>query len=46
MMPTTKTPPRDLTTKLAFVTRALKAPTLRECVDRLGESPRGPAAGV
>jgi DNA replication protein DnaC len=28
---------RDLAAEIAFLTRALKAPTLRECVDRLAE---------
>ena len=31
---------RDLTTELAFLTRALKAPTLRESVARLAERAR------
>ncbi len=31
---------RDLTAELAFLTRALKAPTLREAVDRLAERAR------
>lgn len=30
----------DLTAELAFLTRALKAPTLRECVGRLAERDR------
>lgn len=30
----------DLTAELAFLTRALKAPTLRECVGRLTERAR------
>jgi Transposase, Mutator family len=33
----TKTGPRDLTAEVAFLTRALKAPTLRESVTRLTE---------
>jgi DNA replication protein DnaC len=33
--------PRDLTAELAFLTRALKAPTLREAVPRLAERARG-----
>ena len=37
---TTKTTPRDLTAEVAFLTRALKAPTLRESVDRLAERAR------
>ena len=36
----TKAPVRDLTGELAFLTRALKAPTLRECVDRLAQRAR------
>jgi DNA replication protein DnaC len=36
----TKTPARDITAELAFLTRALKAPTLRACVDRLAERAR------
>jgi DNA replication protein DnaC len=39
MMPPTKTP-RDLTGELAFLTRALKAPTLRTSVSRLAERAR------
>jgi DNA replication protein DnaC len=39
MMPPTKTP-RDLTGELAFLTRALKAPTLRQSVARLAERAR------
>ena len=40
-MPTkTTTPARDLTGEVAFLTRALKAPTLRESVDRLAERAR------
>src|SRR6187399_712620 len=35
-----KAPVRDFTAELAFLTRALKAPTLRECVDRLAERAR------
>jgi hypothetical protein len=31
---------RDTTAELAFLTRALKAPTLRDCVDRLAERAR------
>ena len=38
-MPTTTTT-RDVTAELAFLTRALKAPTLREAVDRLAERAR------
>jgi DNA replication protein DnaC len=37
-MPATKT--RDVSAELAFLTRALKAPTLREAVDRLAERAR------
>ena len=33
----TASAPRDLTSELGFLTRALKAPALRECVDRLAE---------
>ncbi|MGZ4665408.1 MAG: IS21-like element helper ATPase IstB [Frankiaceae bacterium] len=36
----TKAPARDIAAELAFLTRALKAPTLRECVDRLAERAR------
>ena len=39
-MPTTKTPARDVTSELAYLTRALKAPTLREAVERLAERAR------
>jgi DNA replication protein DnaC len=39
-MPTTKTPARDTVAEIAFLTRALKAPTLREAVDRLAERAR------
>jgi DNA replication protein DnaC len=39
MLPPTKTP-RDLTAELAFLTRALKAPTLRNSVSRLAERAR------
>jgi hypothetical protein len=35
-----KPTPRDLTAEVAFVTRALKAPTLRESVDRLAQRAR------
>src|ERR1700745_2947348 len=35
LMPAAKTPARDLTAEWAFLTRALKAPTLRESVSRL-----------
>jgi hypothetical protein len=31
---------RDVTAELAFLTRALKAPTLRECVHRLADRAR------
>jgi DNA replication protein DnaC len=37
---TTKTATRDLTSELAFLTRALKAPTLRQSVTRLAERAR------
>jgi DNA replication protein DnaC len=36
----TTTPNRDVTAELAYLTRALKAPTLREAVDRLAERAR------
>ena len=36
----TKTAVRDMTAELAFLTRALKAPTLRDAVDRLAERAR------
>jgi len=35
-----KTPARDMTSELAFLTRALKAPTLPEAVERLAERAR------
>jgi len=38
MMVAAKT--RDVSSELAFLTRALKAPTLRDCVDRLAERAR------
>ncbi|MDQ3989670.1 MAG: ATP-binding protein, partial [Actinomycetota bacterium] len=37
---TTKTAARDLSAEIAFVTRALKAPTLRESVERLAQRAR------
>ena len=37
---TTKQPARDISADVAFLTRALKAPTLRESVDRLAERAR------
>jgi DNA replication protein DnaC len=37
---TTSTAGRDLTGEIAFLTRALKAPTLRESVPRLAERAR------
>jgi DNA replication protein DnaC len=37
---TTKPAPRDLSTEIAFLTRALKAPTLRQSVERLAERAR------
>jgi hypothetical protein len=36
----TKTAARDLTAEVAFLTRALKAPTLPESVDRFAERAR------
>jgi DNA replication protein DnaC len=36
----TKTAPRDFTAEVAFLTRALKAPTLRESVSRLAQRAR------
>ena len=36
----TKPAPRDLTAEIAFLTRALKAPTLRQSVSRLAERAR------
>ncbi len=39
-MATTKTTTRDVTSEIAFLTRALKAPTLRESVARLAERAR------
>ncbi len=44
-MATTRTakPSRDLTSEIEFLTRALKAPTLRECVARLAERARAEA---
>ena len=38
-------PGRDLTAELAFLTRALKAPTLREAVPRLLERGRAESWG-
>jgi DNA replication protein DnaC len=35
-----KTAPRDVTAEVAYLTRALKAPTLRESVNRLAERAR------
>jgi DNA replication protein DnaC len=40
MAAATKAPTRDLTAELAFLTRALKAPTLRTSVSRLAERAR------
>jgi DNA replication protein DnaC len=40
---TAKTSARDVTAEIAFCTRALKAPTLRESVDRLAERARAEA---
>jgi DNA replication protein DnaC len=39
-MPSTKTTSRDLTAEISFLTRALKAPTLRESVVRLAQRAR------
>jgi DNA replication protein DnaC len=39
-MTAAKTPPRDLAGEVAYLTRALKAPTLRESVTRLAERAR------
>ncbi len=39
-MPAAKAPARDLAAEVAFLTRALKAPTLRESVARLAERAR------
>ena len=39
-MTTAKAPTRDVSSELAFLTRALKAPTLRDAVDRLAERAR------
>lgn len=39
----TAKPRRDLTSEIEFLTRALKAPTLRECVARLAERARAEA---
>jgi DNA replication protein DnaC len=39
-MSPTKAPARDVSSELAFLTRALKAPTLRDAVDRLAERAR------
>jgi hypothetical protein len=36
----TATPGRDVTAELAYLTRPLKAPTLREAVERLAERAR------
>ena len=43
-MAAAKTAPRDTAAEVAFLTRALKAPTLRESVDRLAESGRSVSA--
>jgi len=40
MAAATKTGSRDMTAEIGFLTRALKAPTLREAVTRLGERAR------
>jgi len=40
MATTAKTPARDTDAEIAFLTRALKAPTLRESVARLAERAR------
>jgi hypothetical protein len=37
---TTKPAPRDLSAEIAFLTRALKAPTLRQSVERLAQRAR------
>ena len=37
---TTKTAPRDLGAEIVFLTRALKAPTLRQSVERLAQRAR------
>ena len=42
-MTTARTSARDLRAEIAFCTRALKAPTLRESVDRLAERARAEA---
>jgi hypothetical protein len=39
-MATAKAPARDLAAEIAFLTRALKAPTLRESVPRLADRAR------
>ena len=39
-MPATKATSRDLTAEVAFLTRALTAPTLRESVSRLADRAR------
>jgi DNA replication protein DnaC len=39
-MATAKTPARDTSAEVAFLTRALKAPTLRDAVERLAERAR------
>ncbi len=36
----TKTPARDTVAEIAYLTRALKAPTLRDAVDRLAQRAR------
>ena len=43
---TAKTAPRDLTAEVTFLTRALKAPTLRESVTRLAERADAEAVAV
>jgi hypothetical protein len=40
MAPATKSTGRDLTAEVAFLTRALKAPTLRASVPRLADRAR------
>jgi DNA replication protein DnaC len=39
-MPTAKSPARDTAAEIAYLTRALKAPTLRDAVQRLAERAR------
>ena len=39
-MPAKTTTPPDVTAELAYLTRALKAPTMRQAIDRLADRAR------